>query len=108
MGKAQKKKSAPKRAVKSKSKPTLTSVPASTQDNAPKGPVIESGIAIPPMKSSGRWNFMEKMKVGDSFYLKKTECNIDSSVGSLRSAANRFNFKVTVRNDENGARVWRV
>lgn len=74
-------------------------------------PKVESGIPIPSIQTSGKWDFIKDMKPGDSFFLNADNYNISSTTGTIRSVASRNGFKVTVRNlEENGkagARVWR-
>lgn len=88
-------------------KKTVAPVTESANSNVPQ---IEKNIPIPAIKSSGVWEFMKDMVSGDSFYLDAKEHNITSATGTIRSAANRLGFKVTIRNnaDGSGARIWRV
>ena len=86
-------------------------VPVAVQEVANSNiPQIEKNVPIPAIKSNGKWELMKDMVSGDSFYLDAKDFNIASATGTIRSAASRLGFKVTIRNntDGSGARIWRV
>lgn len=70
---------------------------------------IEKDVPVPNVHQSGKWDFMEKMKNGDSFVLPKDTYEINKALGVCRSRASSFEFKITIRRLENGdVRIWRI
>jgi len=67
-------------------------------------PKIEKDIPIPLTYSkTGRWDWMDKLEVGDSFVVAA------GKIGSIRNAANRRGMKIaTRRHTSNEYRVWRI
>lgn len=65
-------------------------------------PKIERGIPIPTTRS-GRWDWMDKLEVGDSFIVAA------GKIATIRNAASRRGMKIaTRRHSSNEYRVWRV
>ena len=66
-------------------------------------PKIEKGIAIPTAYKSGRWDWMDKLEVGDSFIIAA------GRIATIRNAASRRGMKISTRRHNSGEyRVWRV
>jgi len=67
--------------------------------------VISSNYPIPPSRSSGeigKYDFLKRMLVGDSFALEKHNCN-------LQRKAKSFGITLTIRQvPEGGFRCWRI
>jgi len=65
-------------------------------------PKIERGIPIPTTKT-GKWDWMDKLEVGDSFVVAA------GRIATIRNAASRRKMKIcTRRHSSNEYRVWRV
>ena len=65
-------------------------------------PKIESGIPIPTTKT-GKWDWMDKLEVGDSFVVAA------GRIATIRNAASRRKMKIATRRHNSGEyRVWRV
>ena len=65
-------------------------------------PKIERGIPIPTTKT-GKWDWMDKLEVGDSFVIAA------GRIATIRNAASRRKMKIaTRRHSSNEYRVWRV
>ena len=69
-------------------------------------PKIDKGIPVPSRTSA--FSFIQKMEVGDSFYLSSKQYNVKTAVNSARSAAYSFDMSLTARADHGGVRIWRV
>ena len=67
-------------------------------------PKIEKDIPIPLTYSkTGRWDWMDKLEVGDSFIISA------GRIASIRNAASRRGMKIATRRHNSGEyRVWRV
>lgn len=69
---------------------------------------IEKGVPLPPSTKIGKWrDLLEKLEVGDSFFLPNNvrAANIHSN---LAVPARRLGIKITVRAISDGVRVWRI
>ena len=65
-------------------------------------PKIEKGFPIPTTRT-GKWDWMDKLEVGDSFVVAA------GKIATIRSAASRRGMKIrTRRHSSNEYRVWRV
>ncbi len=65
-------------------------------------PKIESGIPMPTART-GKWDWMDKLGVGDSFVVAA------GKIATIRNAASRRKMKIaTRRHSSNEYRVWRV
>jgi hypothetical protein len=65
-------------------------------------PKIERGIPIPTTRT-GKWDWMDKLLVGDSFLVAA------GRIATIRNAASRRKMKIaTRRHSSNEYRVWRV
>lgn len=65
-------------------------------------PKIQSGFPIPTSRT-GKWDWMDKLEVGDSFLVAA------GRIATIRNAASRRKMKIaTRRHSSNEYRVWRV
>lgn len=65
-------------------------------------PKIEKGFPIPTTRS-GKWDWMDKLEVGDSFIIAA------GRIATIRNAASRRGMKISTRRHNSGEyRVWRV
>jgi len=65
-------------------------------------PKIEKGFPIPTTRS-GKWDWMDKLEVGDSFIIAA------GRIATIRNAASRRGMKIATRHHNSGEyRVWRV
>jgi|TARA_R100000030_G_scaffold100452_1_gene93498 tartrate dehydratase beta subunit/fumarate hydratase class I family protein len=65
-------------------------------------PKIEKGFPIPTTRT-GKWDWMDKLEVGDSFVVAA------GKIATIRNAASRRGMKIaTRRHSSNEYRVWRV
>lgn len=67
---------------------------------------IEKGVRVPP-KCAGRpciypW---EKMKVGDSFFIKMEQKSIS---GAATGYGSRHHMRFVTRKEKSGTRIWRT
>ncbi len=64
---------------------------------------IDKGIPVPARHNRYPW---DRMKIGDSFFVKNADKHNVSSAASLRGR--HYGEKYTCRSIDGGVRVWRI
>lgn len=67
---------------------------------------IEKGIPLPPSRRQGKYPIAQ-LEVGDSFFVPDADLPKSRGQG-FHSLGKRYAFKLAIKNEDGGIRIWRV